>query len=189
MANELGLEHPKNPKTGEYVVMTTDFLITKNDDNKLTEVARTIKAKDKLFNKRILEKFEIERVYWEKRKIDWGIVTENEIDKTIATNISFAYGYKNIKDLDCFEGIEKLEFIDLIYEFIKRIVGSNKTMRTICNTFDKDMSLEIGSGLSIFKYLIINKIIEVNIVEKIDVNKVIPITNVIEKSINKLEAI
>lgn len=70
--------------------MTRDFLVTKSNNNELVEVARTIKAKDKLFNKRILEKFEIERVYWERRNIDWGIVSEDEIDKIIANNISFS---------------------------------------------------------------------------------------------------
>lgn len=42
-----------------------------------------------------LEKFEIERVYWHRKEIDWGIVTEEEIHKTMARNISYIH--------DCFE--------------------------------------------------------------------------------------
>ncbi len=71
IAEELGLEHPKNPTTGESIVMTTDFFISIKNNNEFYEVARTIKAKDELMNRRILEKFEIERVYWQKRNIDW----------------------------------------------------------------------------------------------------------------------
>ncbi|WP_409297820.1 hypothetical protein V1498_07050 [Peribacillus sp. SCS-26] len=40
-------------------------------------------------DKRVLEKFEIERVYWERHENDWGIVTELEKPKTMAHNIAF----------------------------------------------------------------------------------------------------
>lgn len=73
IADELGIEHPKNPETGEFIVMTTDFLVTVNCDNKIYDVARTIKSRDDHMDKRILEKFEIERVYWERKGINWGL--------------------------------------------------------------------------------------------------------------------
>lgn len=189
IADELGFEHPKNPETGEYIVMTTDFFITKANNNEVIQVARTIKAKDELMNKRVLEKFEIERVYWQRKNISWAIVTENEINKDIANNISFAHGYKDITELDCFKNIEHLELTDLICEFVKRIIDSDMSMRAICSSFDKDMALEKGSGLSIFKHLIINKVIEIDITKKINVNEVIPVISVSEKAISNLEVI
>ncbi|MBB6715378.1 TnsA endonuclease N-terminal domain-containing protein [Clostridium gasigenes] len=189
IAEELGIEHPKNPKNGEFIIMTTDFFITIKNNNEHYNVARTIKAADELMNRRILEKFEIERMYWQKRDTDWGIVTDNEIDKVIAYNISSIHGYNDIKNIDCFKEIETIELQDLTYEFIKRIVDGNRIMRTICNEFDKDMSLEKGSGLSIFKYLVINKIIEIDITEKIDVNRMIPIINIKEESVKKVGSI
>ncbi|MCY6957423.1 TnsA endonuclease N-terminal domain-containing protein [Clostridium brassicae] len=188
IAEELGLEHPKNPTTGEFIVITTDFFINIKNNNEFYEVARTIKAKDELMNRRILEKFEIERMYWKKRNIDWGIVTENEIDKIIANNISFVHAYNDITHLDCFNEINKIDLQDLVYEFIKRILDSNRGMRTICSQFDNDMSLEKGSGLSIFKYLIINKIINIDITEKIDINNIVPVS-VKEESIKKVGVI
>jgi len=136
-----------------------------------------------------MEKFEIERVYWERKGIDLGIVTEQEIDKTIAHNISYVQNYRDISNLDCFSNIEKHELEDLIYEFIKRVVDDERTMRSICTQFDSDMSLEKGSSLSIFRYLVINKIIEIDITQKIDVNKRIYINNVREEFISKVEAI
>ncbi|MEK4950812.1 TnsA endonuclease N-terminal domain-containing protein [Bacillus sp. FSL W8-1127] len=63
IANELGIKHPTNPKTNEPVVMTTDFLLTIEKDNRFIDVARTIKMKDELLKERVIEKFEIERVY------------------------------------------------------------------------------------------------------------------------------
>lgn len=45
------------------------------------DIVRTIKPKDDLMDERVIEKFEIERRFWEKRDINWGIVTEEDIDK------------------------------------------------------------------------------------------------------------
>lgn len=171
IADELGLRHPKDPETGEDIVMTTDFLITVSTEDGIKEVARTIKSKDDLLDKRILEKFEIERVFWKKRNIDWAIVTEEEIDKIIAHNISFIQGYRDIKNVDGFTNLDSLEIQDLVYEFIRRIVDDKRSVRAVSLEFDNDMSLESGCGLSIFKYLIINKIIKIDISKKIDVNK------------------
>lgn len=189
IAMELGITHPRNPKTNEPIVMTTDFLVTIQRNGECFEAARTIKSKDDLLNRRINEKFEIERKYWEKKEIDWGIVTEQEIDKTIAHNISFIQGYKDLTVIDCFQEIDNLDLKDLIYEFIKRIVDDERTVRKICFEFDKDLGLEKGSGLSIFKYLIINKIIKIDIRKEIKVNEAIPIISVQKEEIKKVEAI
>ncbi|MPM07295.1 hypothetical protein SDC9_53601 [bioreactor metagenome] len=71
IANELGIQHPKNPATTEEIVMTTDFFITikTKEGTKAVTVARTNKSKDDLLDKRIIEKFKIERLYWERREI------------------------------------------------------------------------------------------------------------------------
>lgn len=189
IANELGISHPRNPETGENIVMTTDFLISISTEDGIREVARTIKSKDDLLNKRIIEKFEIERLFWKRKDIGWGIVTEEEIDKTIAHNISFVQGYKDIRNVDSFSEMEAMEIKDLICELLKRIVDDERSMRAICTEFDKDMNLEKGSGLSIFKYLIINKVIEIDISKRIDVNKNISILSIRSEEIRKVEAI
>lgn len=189
IASEIGIKHPKNPKTGEDIVMTTDFLITVSTADGIKEVARTIKSKDDLLNKRILEKFEIERIFWKKRNIDWAIVTEEEIDRTIANNISFIHGYTDIKNVDAFNEIDSLEIQDLIYEFLRRLIDDKRSVRAVALEFDNDMSLESGCGLSIFKYLVINKIIEIDISKKIDVNKNISILSIRRDDIKKVDAI
>lgn len=189
IAKELGIEHPKNPETGEFIVMTTDFLITINSNSEKKELARTLKYKEELLKKRVLEKFEIERMYWKRREIDWSIVTEDEIDKDVVKNISYTHVYNDITDLDCFTNIGRHDLKDIIYEFIRRIVDSDKNMRSICNEFDSDMSLQRGSALSLFKYLVINKIIHIDITKKVDVNSIVPIISVREDLISKVEAI
>lgn len=60
----------------EALVMTPDFLLTIEKGKNSVELARTIKMKEELLKERDLEKFEVDRVYWKKRGVDWGIVTE-----------------------------------------------------------------------------------------------------------------
>ncbi|SHK48511.1 heteromeric transposase endonuclease subunit TnsA [Paramaledivibacter caminithermalis] len=176
IAKELGIEHPKDPKTGENVVMTTDFLITiKGKDGELIDKARTIKQKEELWNERVLEKFEIERKYWKRHDIDWGIVTEEEIDKTFAQNISYVHSYSDLSDIDSLKGLEEDVLADLIVEFLKRTIEQKHDIRKLTSQFDKDMFLEKGTGICIFKYLIINKIIKINLFTPIDINRKIEI--------------
>lgn len=68
-------------------------------------------------------------------------------------------------------------------------MDDKRSMRNICSEFDSDMDLEKGSGLSIFKYLVISKIIDISLKEKIYVNKNILIEAVRENEIMKMEAI
>lgn len=184
IANELGVEHPKNPKTGEYIVMTTDFLITKQLENQPIDLARTIKAKDDLMNKRVLEKFEIERVYWQRRNISWAIATEEEIDKVMAENISYFHSYYNIRSLDVFLDIDDKSFEDLILEYTRRLIGSNKSIRLISRVFDEDMSLPKGTGIAISKHLLARRIIKIDLTTPINIDKNIEVV-LAEKVLNK----
>jgi hypothetical protein len=87
IAKLLSVKHPAsgNPRTD--IVMTTDFLITLTNDKGMTwNIARTIKPKEFLSNFRTLEKFEIERLYWKSRGVDWGIIVAEDIPIIYAKN-------------------------------------------------------------------------------------------------------
>ena len=49
-------------------------------------------------------------------------------------------------------------------------------MRDICHQLDQDAGLEAYTCLNLFKYLVANNIIKINLREEIDVSKVIPVT-------------
>ncbi len=184
IAEELGYVHPKHPFTGENIALTTDFLITVEENGKLSTIARTIKAKDDLLDRRVIEKFEIERVYWQRREVDWAIVTETEIDKTVAKNISYFLSYYNIGSLDAFNNISDEEIQDLIMEFLKRIIDTENTIREIASIFDKDMSLPKGTGISIFKHLLARKVIVADLTGTFSIDRRIEV-KMREKVLNK----
>jgi hypothetical protein len=114
IAESLGVRHPAKTSRKFSGVLTTDFLITcKGENGASYHIARTVKPKKELLKLRVLEKFEIERIYWEERKVCWGIITEDQIDQVVFQSFSrlrqaYDARYLNIAAsvLDCYLAFE-----------------------------------------------------------------------------------
>ncbi|MCK1997441.1 TnsA endonuclease N-terminal domain-containing protein [Psychrobacillus psychrodurans] len=189
IADELGLKHPTNPKTNEPIEITTDFLITTLNDGQHAHVARTLKYKNDLMNERILEKFEIERVYWERQSVDWGIVTELEVPKTMAHNIAFVHRYADLSMLEGFEECSTYDIEDMSIYFLQVLLAEEKTVKQIAKELEKNFGMVVGCGLSIFKYLVMTKVIEIDLSEKLDVTKILSVKAVRTDFSEKVKAI
>lgn len=187
IADELGIKHPTDPKNGEPIVMTTDFLLTLDKGQGVIEVARTIKMKDELLKERVLEKFEIEREYWQRRGIDWGIVTEEEISKTMARNISYIHDYYDIRDYDVFSEMSKQCIEDLSISLIKRLLTKKSSIRAITNEFDTDTHMPFGSGVTLFYHLLAQRIIRIDMLATIDLEQQININSIDESMIKQVK--
>lgn len=189
IAKELGIKHPRDPRTQEPVVMTTDFIVSVLKDGQHVDVARTLKYKDDLVNERVLEKFEIERVYWERQGVNWGIVTENEVPKTIATNIAFVHGYSDLSYIEDFQDIKESELDEFSVYLIGNLLSEEMTVRECAQQIEMVCGLSAGCGLTLFKHLIITKAIEINLKDKLDVNQIISIKAVRTDFSEKVTAI
>lgn len=164
IAEEKKINHSIDNQTEVYIPMTTDFLITLKVNNQLTYLARTVKPALELEDARVIQKFEIEREYWERKGIDWGIVTEKDITKNMALNIAWANKYYYLDDL------EEKSYAKLLLELFKNS-KENINLQMICDQFDKDYNLEIGSALTYLRHFIARKIINLNLEERIIVAK------------------
>jgi hypothetical protein len=151
IADELGIQHPSDPRTKEHTVVTTDFLIT-TYDNRLQ--ARTIKMWGKLDNERQMEKFEIERTYWERQGVDWGIVTEKEIDKNIIYSLKAVHPFYYVEDLSISDLYNKQEVKRMISAFKASIVNKNIAIRSAAFEFENRNILSAGTGIEIYKHLV-----------------------------------
>lgn len=162
IANEKGFKHPTDPKSHVPIVMTTDFFITIKESKGKKYVARTVKPSSELENRRTIEKFEIERSYWEDRGIDWGIITEKEIPKDMVENMEWLHqSYFDIEDLPA---STLSTYTQQMKSFIKKYKTSIIEMVT---EFDQTFQLENGMGLEILKHLIAKKEVTVDITKKI----------------------
>ncbi|MCU4923889.1 TnsA endonuclease N-terminal domain-containing protein [Bacillus cereus] len=187
IADELGIKHSTDPKTGEPIVMTTDFLLTVDKGQGVFEVARTIKMKDELLKERVLEKFEIEREYWQRRDVDWGIVTEEEIHKVMARNISYIHDYYNIREYDVFQKMSSQLIEDLSLSLMQRLLKDSCSVRIITSEFDSDTHLPFGSGVTLFYHLLAQKIIVIDMLKPINLEEAIDIKSIDESKLKKVK--
>lgn len=170
IAEECGIEHPTHPKTGEVVTMTSDFCITLRNGN---DIIRTVKPKSELMNKRVIEKFEIERRYWQSHGLKWGIVTDQEIDKIFALNLKDILAYHSLKSRDGLNELTQQDLTDIILYITQQIFEANKTGRKIASEVEQRFSLEIGTGIALIKYMIARKYIEINLHERLNFSEIL----------------
>ena len=82
------LLHVRHPYSGKYYnPVTTDLLIRKGD----TWIARAVKTTRDLEKPRTIEKLEIEREYFNRRNIDWKIITEKELNRDLVQNLNWLW--------------------------------------------------------------------------------------------------
>lgn len=187
IADELGIRHPTEPKTGEPIVMTTDFVLTIDNGQDVFEVAHTIKMKDELLDENVLKKFEIEREYWKRKDVDWGVVTDEEIPKAMARNISYIHDYYDIQDYEVFQSMDEQHIGDLSLSLMQRLLNNKNSIRTITNEFESDTHLPVGSGVTLFYYLLAQKIIVIDMLKPLNLEQQIEIQSIDESSLKKVK--
>ena len=184
IADQLGIEHPKEPRTKNPVVMTTDFLVTVtqsgNQSTRKVEQARTCKYAKDLQSSRTLSKFEIERQYWKRRKVDWGIVTEREISKTVTENIKWLHPYHQITDLEPLHQADILRIERVLLPDIAQALDSLANIAAAC---DDRLGLDLGCSLSVVRYLLANRRWHVDMHKRLVPNK--PLRLLVEPVIEK----
>jgi hypothetical protein len=152
LADEIAVKHPTDPITKVEIVMTTDFLITVRQPIGTKEFARTIKYSKDLASNRTLEKFEIERLYWKERNIDWGIITELDINKTLVSNIKWLH--PSISK-DSLPTSITLQIIQKVTRFMIPLLKKKETsLRSITQSCDEKLALTSGFSLSIARHFL-----------------------------------
>lgn len=166
IAEDMVIRYPTDSVSGVPYVLTTDFMLTLEENGRSVEVAHTIKHSKKLDEKRVVEKLELERRYWATKEVEWGIVTEKEIPLVLARNIEWlhsAYRMESTKDVS----LPEMLFISSILK--KRLLMSVTPISKVTTELDKEMNLEIGTSLYIFKHLVARKEIVLDMQSKINV--------------------
>ena len=171
IAEELGIKHPADFQTKDDIIMTTDFLITLDYKGKPANIARTVLLSGELDKKRTLEKLEIERIYWEKNGVDWGIVTDKEINNNFLQNLKMLHQYHNINTCGEFEDISP-ELLNQGKNFLIKALDEKEPIINICHMCDKKLGLSVGSSIALFKHAVITKSLDIEITtELIDFSK------------------
>jgi hypothetical protein len=167
VAEQLGIRHPTDSKTQEPIVMTTDFYIAIRQDMGVSYQARTVKPSGELENERTIEKFEIERQYWLKRNISWGIVTEREIPPILGENIDWISGRFDEENLSLSER-ELLQAKKLLLQWIAQ---RDDPLTEITADCDDKLGLEPGDSLSVVRHMLARRELLVDLNQPINPRK------------------
>jgi hypothetical protein len=159
IAHKAGIKHPANPYTKHPVVMTTDFLLTIKCGMKIVHHARTLKYANEINNSRVMEKFEIERRYWEARNINWGYITENDIPFQLVENARFLHPYFSFTSL---YPLTKKQVRRVIYELTERIHVDPRPLCEVASACDQKFGLSPGKSLAVARHLLARKIWKVD---------------------------
>ena len=170
IAASLKVNHPE--VNGFPYVMTTDFYYRRDGQ----WFAIQIKPTSFLENKRILEKFKIEEVYWSKQKVAFKIMTEKDLNPHLAHNLIW---------LRTGEPLEKLVPSPPFREKIKQLFlelyrDVTLDFQAIVGEIDSQCAFIPGTAMQIFKSLVVSHDIKLDLTRKINLRdpRVLPYFNV-----------
>lgn len=151
IAADLGIKHPKDPRTRYPIVMTTDFVATFLVNGAAIDRAFCVKYAADLEPERTRQKLEIERQYWKARNIDWKIVTEHDLSKVLAQNIEWIHSYRVLEEFCLLPHSSAMKVIETLANAVAR---ARRPLRALASETDKRMRLDPGTSLSLIRYLI-----------------------------------
>lgn len=93
------------------------------------------------------------------------------MDKNYSQNVSDILDYYDLNDNEAFRDISFEERDDIIIAFLQRLIDSPKTVRQISSLFEKDLHLEKGTGIALFKHLIAKKYISIDLFAPLRLDK------------------
>jgi hypothetical protein len=159
IAEDMGVEYPKDPKSGAAYVLTTDFMLSVTRDGKSVYEARTFKPAKSLNDKRTALKLEIERRYYASKGVNWKIVTEKDLPKIMIRNIEWVHSAYRLEEN---QEMSKEDLYDLSTTLKSRLKTVDSSVNKVTKDLDMEMNIESGTSLYLFKYLLANKSISVN---------------------------
>lgn len=151
IASELGVQHPRKYKTGEPEVMLTDFVVTTRGRLGRVDQARSVRYRSSLLSKKQSACLEIERRYWAARRIDWGLVTDDTIPRTLVENVLFVY--EKI-DLQHWPRLTPRVVRDVAVTLSERVVQGGYSLVDLATWCDEKYSLQPGDSLTVAYHLI-----------------------------------
>jgi hypothetical protein len=167
IARECGVRYPYERRGGsnQAIVLTTDFVLTVAGDPKPKMEARTVKYAKSLSNERVIEKFEVERRYWSRRNVDWQIVTERDLPRTLARNLDVIRTRSNLAHrLD----LPPERLYTIAQTLTENVIGTDEALRTITSRCDTTFGLPVGASLTLAYFLIANRCWHVDLYMPID---------------------
>jgi hypothetical protein len=133
---------------GRTIVMSSDFRIKTFDGWEVWSV-----KPEELITPRVLEKFEIERIYWKRRNSTCRLITNKQLPRALIASIRQIHKCHSLNKYP-FASSEVVSHAEALF---RDLLESGRTMVDASAAVDSRLSLGSGSGLVILKHLIARK--------------------------------
>lgn len=146
IAEALGIDHPVHPETKTPIIITTDFLLTRAIGDKIVFEAVSVKPEDESDEVRVLEKLEIERVWWNLLGIKFYYFVGNDLTQVQSSNINWATHPLRS---------EESSFTDSEIDLATSLLTTGTHfIRDVCNLFVRKMDIQHENALNMMRSLI-----------------------------------
>jgi len=161
LTDTYGLDMSKYVDENAPYTLTTTFLVTRKKGLSAISVTNAYELNRKYY----IDMLEITRRYWEVKGIPWQIVTNKDIPEHKAKNLEWIISNNGNYEEDS-------DLISIIREkIIDAAINGDNSVNKILKAIDSSLSIEPGSSLSVFKELLKEKVIEIDIQRKLDLSK------------------
>lgn len=164
IAEEIGVAHPADPITKHPMVMSSDFVLKVQSGLGVDYYARQVKYASALHDYRTMEKLEIERRYWSRRSVDWGIVTELDVPMPLVRNIKWVHPRFALTDLRPLTEADVCEVAHLLTELV---LAEDTPLRKLTSACDVRLGLKRGDSLKVARHLVAIRYWQVNMSQPI----------------------
>jgi hypothetical protein len=170
IAEELGYRYPiqRFKRNGKWrqkpAVLTSDFRVSLSDRASTPELIISVKPSAELRKRRVLEKLEIERSYWQHRSVEWQLVTEQELPQVMINNLKLILPFRDLGG----SGLSKCNLEPLLAELYRYFEKSEHSLKATCSEFEKDVGLQVGTGLTLVWHALATKYWATNLSQPLD---------------------
>lgn len=116
----------------------------------MKDVVRTVKEGSTLSDDRTIQKLDIEREYWRRRGVSWGILVADDLPMPLVQNVKWLHSHLT---LDGFEF--NVEDLPALMQYLTAEVRvSPDALASIARRCDDDLGLSPGSCLTLARHLL-----------------------------------
>lgn len=151
IAARLNIEHPANPKTRKYTVMTSDFCLTIQRSEERIDIIRTFKEEQELRAERVQEKLLIEQCFWQEQEVprSWGIVTDRDFPLTRAKNIERIYKSYDSAEFQQAHRLSDMKLRAVVKTLTPSVQRGDTALNEAALMCDERLGLSYGASLAV----------------------------------------
>lgn len=150
ICKKLNIRHPFVQKKKIYHQMSTDFVLELKNG---TYIAISFKKPDKL-KKRVIQKEEIQRIYWNNLGYDFYIFTDNQFNEIKIYNYNFLSDLFTIEDYD--NALQALHYVP------KDLKKQSTDLRQLISKITRHIGLTFTESSKAIRILILNQNLKYN---------------------------